>query len=223
MKDYKIIPSILEKNPDEIKNKIKLLKDFTNDFQIDISDGIFDRNLTILESGSLEDVFKNSHIEVHLMVKNPHKHCENWTKAGAKEIIFHLESFIDLPKKQREFGINNLINIIKKQNIKVTLGILYQTDFIFLEPFINNIDSVLFMSIKDVGYQGQTLEEGIYDKIYNFRQIFQDIGLQIDGGINDKNIIDLKNAGANIFVVGSYIWKGDTQKNFKTLDSILNE
>lgn len=220
-----IIPAILEKDIKSAKEKINLLKNITKNFQIDICDGKLTKSKTFFEGKDFKKFIakNNLNLEVHLMVKDPYKFLDYWKDTGIKKIIFHFESFINLRKKVRVYAINNLINNIKKYKITPGIAFFYKTDIIFLKDFSKKINLCLLLSIEKPGYQGQKFKKGIFVKIKTLRQIFPNVKIEIDGGVNFQNIKKLKELKIDYTAIGSSIWKGDPIKNFLKFKKILNE
>lgn len=217
-----IIPAILEKDLVSIKEKINLLSRVTRSFQIDVADYTLTKSISFLNGEELINLSQNLNLEVHLMVKNSHHIYKKWLKGGVKKIIFHLESFLNLKKSARISAVNNFINLLRKNNLAVGLGLMYETSPLFINPFVNKIDSVLLLAIKNPGFQGQKLEPAIYDKIAYLKSKHPSLIIEVDGGINDQNILKLKKAGATIFCVGSFIWqRGKAIENFLKLKKLL--
>lgn len=217
-----IIPAILEKNLVSIKQKIKLLKSETNVFQIDVADRTLTKSTSFFSGERLTTLSQNLNFEVHLMVKNPHQIYKRWAGGSVKKIIFHLESFLGLKKSARTSAINNFINLLRKEKLSTGIGLMYETSPRFIDQFVTKIDSVLLLAIQDSGFQGKKLKPGIFDKIAYLKAKYPDLIIEIDGGINDQNILKLREAGATIFSVGSFIWRGDARENFLKLQRLVN-
>ncbi len=222
IKECKIIPAILEKDFFSIRQKINLLNSETKDFQIDVADRTLTKSSSFLNGEKLIEFSQNLNLEVHLMVKNPHQAYKRWLNGGTKKIIFHLESFWDLKKTARTSAVNNFINLLKKEKLKIGIGLLYETSVRFIDSFVDKIDSVLLLAIKEPGFQGKAFELGIYDKITYLKAKHPNLVIEVDGGINEQNILKLKEAGATIFSVGSFIWQGEARENFMRLQELVN-
>lgn len=146
------------------------------------------------------------------MVKNVKLYTELYSLLNPKYIIFHLEVGNTL----------ELINYIKNKNIKVGLAINPNTNINELKPFLDKIDLVLVMSVIP-GKGGQSFIESSLDKIKQIRKLNSNIIISVDGGINNTNIQKIKEAGASMCVVGSYITNNDELLKINELQNIIKE
>ncbi len=229
-----IIPAILEKDFGEIKRKIALLATETHFFHIDVADGIFVPNETFLEGERMKEIFGTYEVpiwdfvspkisfEAHLMVSRPHNHYKRWIDGGASVIIFHIESFLNIKWKLREFAVNNLANLIKKAGAEPVIALNPETKINLIEPYLmKNIFRVHFLSVHP-GFQGNHFIPEVIDKVHNLKNKFPHVKISIDGGINEKTILKVKNAGAQIFGIGSGIYKSQDPVNaYKNLQKII--
>jgi ribulose-phosphate 3-epimerase len=135
--------------------------------------------------------------DVHLMVKQPEKIVDKYIKAGASIITFHAEA-VKEPKK--------LIEKLKKKNIIPGLAISPSTPVKKIEKLLDDIGLVMVMTVKP-GKGGQKLLKATLKKIIALRKKKPSLIIEADGGINDKNARSVIDAGADILVVGNYIWK----------------
>lgn len=195
--------SVLNSN-DRIKDTIKL-NDTSCDFlHIDVMDGKFvpDTQFTIEE---IINIIKTSDkkIDIHLMVDNPLCYIEKLIGYDIEYITFHYEI---------NKNIDYLIDIIKKNNIKVGMSIKPNTDISNIIKYLDKIDLVLIMSVEP-GKGGQEFIDNSLDKVRNLKRIINernlDIKVEIDGGVKDTNIDIICESGVDISVVGSFITKSD--------------
>ena len=194
----KISPSILAAK-DRIES-VKKLNETTADYlHIDTMDGIFVPN-TQMPTEEILELEKHSTLplDVHLMVCDPEKYIVHLKNKNIKYITIHLEIDKD---------INYLINMIKSLNYKVGLSIKPNTNVSELIPYLNKIDLVLIMSVEP-GFGGQKFMPNSLTKAKEIKKLNQDVVLEIDGGINDTNIQEVKKY-IDIAVVGSYITNKD--------------
>ena len=203
----KISPSILNSN-----NRIESIKKLNNTnadyIHIDAMDGKFVPNnqMPINEIIELEK-YSNIPFDIHLMVNNPIEYLNQLENKNIEYITIHLE--IDK-------NINELIDKIKSLNYKVGLSIKPNTNIFELIPYLDKIDLVLIMSVEP-GFGGQQFMPNSLIKAQSLREIKKDITIEIDGGINDSNIKEVKKY-VDIAVVGSYITKSnDYQKAINNL------
>ena len=204
--------SYLSSNDKE--NTIKKLNNSNIDYiHLDVMDGEFVDNKT-LDFNRLRNYFYHNkkNIDVHLMVKNVKLYTELYSLLNPKYIIFHLEVGNTL----------ELINYIKNKNIKVGLAINPNTNINELKPFLDKIDLVLVMSVIP-GKGGQSFIESSIDKIKQIRKLNSNIIISVDGGINNTNIQKIKEAGASMCVVGSYITNNDELLKINELQNIIKE
>jgi len=218
MKKIQISPSILSADFSQLGNEIKRLIDAGADMvHVDVMDGHFVPNLTI-GPPVIKALKKNSSIpfDVHLMISPVHKYIEAFANAGADIITIHPEATEDL---------QNSINKIKELKKKVGISLNPETKIDVVKKFLNQIDLILIMSVNP-GFGGQKFMPKVLDKIKELVNIRDkekiDFDIEIDGGINFDNSKDAINAGANILVSGTTIFKsnnGDIKKNIELLKS----
>lgn len=214
-----IIPAILEKDFLELQKKLKKAAALFKEAQIDVGDGSFvPEKFGCLEK--ITDLNSEIFLGIHLMIQKP------WQKVAllAKEekiqrVIFHYESFFSVRTKTRAFAVNNFINQLKdlkpQGKLKVGMALNPGTSANFAVEFIERLDELLLLGVEP-GEQGQEFEPDILQKINFLKNFRSDILISIDGGVNDKNIKMIKNAGADRAYVGSFLWK-DFNKSMQTL------
>jgi len=197
MKKLKIFPAILSKNFRDYQYKIKTASRFFSGVQIDVMDGRFVKNRTYTNFKKINSLKpKKLFFEIQLMVQDPLKYILAWSSVADRYII-HLESADDpLP----------FIAIVKGMGKGVGLAINPRTSVSLLRPYIKKIDMVLIMSVSP-GKMGQQFIPHTLKKIRSLREIAPKLPIEIDGGIDDKNIMNVVKAGANLIVSGSYLWK----------------
>lgn len=207
-----IIPVIIPKDFDEVKEKIKLVESYTDWFQLDIIDGTFVENdITWNNPKDLESFKTKLKLEVHLMIREPEKHVDKWIKSGVKRIIFHFEA-------TRKW--ESIIKKIRKAGIEVGMAINPETSIDVVDQFIEDLDLVLIMTVNP-GLSGQKFLKKSLDKIKKLREKYPDVDIQVDGGINLETIPEVIKAGANLLVIGSAIFKSkDIEKVIKELKAI---
>ena len=215
-KPIKISPSILSANFSELGNEIKRLEQGGADMiHVDVMDGHFVPNLTIGPPviKNLREITKLP-FDVHLMIDPVHKFIKDYADAGADIITIHPEATQNLSES---------INHIKSFKKKVGVSLNPNTELNLVIDYLDKVDLILIMSVYP-GFGGQKFMPEIIKKIKDLNNIKKDKNLnfdiEVDGGINFSNAKKVLDAGANILVSGTTIFKennGDIEKNIKTL------
>ena len=219
MKKIQISPSILSADFGQLGNEIKRLKKGGADMiHVDVMDGHFVPNLTI-GPPVIKYLRKYTNIpfDVHLMITPVHKYIKDYADAGADIITIHPEATENLLES---------INHIKKLKKKVGVSLNPDTDLKIIINYLNQIDVVLIMSVFP-GFGGQKFIPEVLIKIKELNRIKKEKNLifdiEVDGGINFSNYKTVLEAGANILVSGTTIFKennGDLKKNIEALKKI---
>lgn len=201
------ILGIKNKSKECIKNFIDSGVDYVH---LDVMDGIFVSN-TSLPYQEVSNIISNFKYDVHLMVSDVKSYIDEFKNINPEYITFHVETD----------NVLENINYLKSLNIKVGLSIKPNTKIDDLIPFLSMIDLVLVMSVEP-GMGGQQFIPNTLntvDYLYSYRQKFNlNYKIEIDGGINDKNISKLDKC--DIVVVGSFITNGDYKKQVEVLKSL---
>ena len=218
MKKIKISPSILSADFSQLGNEIKRLEEGGADMiHVDVMDGHFVPNLT-MGPPVIKALRKYTKLpfDVHLMISPVHKYIKDYADAGADIITIHPEATKDLKES---------INYIKRLNKKVGVSLNPESKINLITSDLNEIDLVLIMSVNP-GFGGQKFIPEVLEKIKDLKKIREQkklsFDIEIDGGINfDNNKLAIE-AGANILVSGTSIFKnnnGDIKKNIELLKS----
>ena len=214
MKKIKISPSILSADFSQLGNEIKRLEEGGADLiHVDVMDGHFVPNLTI-GPPVIKALRKYSSIpfDVHLMISPVHKYIKDYADAGANIITIHPEATTNLMES---------IDHIKKLNKKVGVSLNPDTETNIIIDYLDKIDLVLIMSVFP-GFGGQKFIPEVVEKIKQLNEIKKrrnlSFDIEVDGGINFSNSKTVVNAGANILVSGTTIFKennGDIKKKYQ--------
>ena len=218
MKKIKISPSILAGDFSNLGSEIKRLEEGGADMiHVDVMDGHFVPNLTI-GPPVIKSLRKYTKLpfDVHLMISPVHKYIKNFSDAVSDIITIHPEATENMKES---------IDLIKILGKKVGLSLNPDTPIHTIEKYLIEINLVLVMTVHP-GFGGQKFISKILDKIRDLKKIKDEKSLnfdiEVDGGINFENNSDVINAGANILVSGTTIFKdnnGDIKKNIELLRS----
>ena len=213
--NIKIAPSILASNFSKLNDEVISIDNAGADFiHLDIMDGHFVPNLTfgppIIKS--VRNLTKLP-FDVHLMVSNPDTLLDDYVNAGANIITVHVEACNHLART---------LHYIKSKGCKAGVAINPHTDIQFIENVIEDLDLILIMTVNP-GFGGQKFIKSMFKKISLVKEIIssRDIFLEVDGGITKENSKEVIDAGANVLVAGTSVFKTNQKTTYKmNIDSL---
>ena len=228
-----LIPAILTKDYEDMKNKISLVRGHVPLVQIDLCDGIFVPSQTWpFASGGNDDYhfqaimneqeglpfWEDIDFELDMMVADAMENFDVYMKLGPKRMVFHIEAFSDLGKfKDFLEGIDPYI----RDSLKIGVAINPTTPLENLYPLISHIDFVQCMAIARIGYQGEPFYEPALEVISTLREKYPELPISIDGGVNLQTGQKLVDAGATELCANSALFNsGDiigTIEKFRSL------
>ncbi len=219
MASKRIAPSVLAADFANLQRDVEMINKSDADwFHIDIMDGVFVPNISF-GMPVLRDIVKHATktIDVHLMIVDPDRYIKTFADLGSNILTVHYEACIHL---------HRTLQAIKAEGMKAGVAINPHTNVNLLEDIINDIDLVCIMSVNP-GFGGQSFIENTYKKVKQLREIIvrnnASTLIEIDGGVTNKNAKQLIDAGADVLVAGSFVFKStDPNQTIKELKEIIN-
>ena len=219
-----IVPAILTKSYDDLKNKVALMRGIVPIVQIDICDGMYVGNYTwpFMAAGLSIDAYDLDHhaqailneeeglpfwedidFEFDLMVRDAMEHFHFYMKFGPKRIVFHLDAQADLNAFQ---DFLEGIDMYVRETVEIGIAIKPSTPIENISSIIPHVDFVQCMGIENVGFQGQEFDERVLDQIKFLKEKFSGLTISVDGGVNIDTAQALVGAGVDRLIIGSAIF-----------------
>ncbi len=209
-KKIQTVPAILTDDPMALENMVRQTEAFTSYAQFDIMDGKFVPSLSV-SCEQIAQLKTTLNWEAHLMVLHPEDCLGNFKQAGAQKIIFHYEA---TPSPDQ------IIRQIRELGMEAGLAINPETPTDVMTPLLNQLDSVLFLSVNP-GFYGAKFIPEVLDKIVAFRKAHPTIETGIDGGIKEGNIAEIARTGVNVICIGSAIFQQpDPGESYRRLTAL---
>lgn len=223
-----IIPAIMPDTLRELESQATLVHNLVDWVQIDVMDGVYTDSVSWPYAKGSRHVgaifgeadglphWEDLNYEIDLMVNNPYIEAPRWIDAGAARLIIHHKTLF-------KGGGEDLIASIKERGVEVVLALTPDEMINVVQQYIHMIDGIQCMGIERVGFQGEPFAEQVLDNIEALRNMYPDMPISVDGGINPDRVPDLIEAGATRLISGSYIFtSGDVAASIAELKKMSN-
>lgn len=205
-----VVPSLIANTQEELDILFSKVKDIAGLFQLDVMDGLFVPNSSL--DFDLRLPMGKWRFEAQLMVEDPVKWIEK-NGESVDTVLAQIES-VENPEDFLEF--------VRNKEKRVGFALRPETEIDEIEDYLNDIDQVLVMTVHPGYYGGKFLPETL-DKVKRLRELKTDLDIEVDGGIKPDTILKAHEAGANMFVCGSYLIQADTiEERMKRMELMKN-
>lgn len=199
----KIIPALLVKDKKEFERRLNIAASLTTMAQIDVMDGSFVPFESWAEPNEIQAMDRHTDLELHLMVTDVNTHLKRWANMpDVKRVIFHFEAI------ESEADIHDLLATIAFYGWEAGLAINPDTPADVFDAFADKLNVALFMGVTP-GQSGQPFDESIVDKIKAFKRKHRRVKIAVDGGVNEKTIPLLREAGVDLLGASSALFETD--------------
>lgn len=216
---YILSPSILAADFGQLSKDIETIDKAGAEYvHVDVMDGLFVPSIS-MGMPVMESIRKSTNLvfDVHLMINEPIRYIDEFKKAGADIITVHAEACHKL---------SDTLDKIREVGCKVGVAINPHTSISAIEGVLDKVDMVLIMTVQP-GFGGQKYMDIVTSKISQMKKLIDDRGLnidiEVDGGISAQNVRVVLDAGANVIVAGSAVYKNDVTANVKEFLEIFKE
>ena len=209
MKKFIVAPSLLAADFSRLKEEVQEVEKCGAEYlHLDVMDGNFVPNISY-GSPVISAIRPHSNLvfDVHLMVEEPDRFIKDFVDAGADIITVHVEAIKHL---------HRTIQLIKSYGKKVGVALNPATPIETLKHVVKEIDMILIMSVNP-GFGGQAFIPETLNKIKELRTLYPEIDIEVDGGVNEKTVEAIKEAGANVLVAGSYLFSGNYKEKIELM------
>ena len=211
--DYILSPSLLAADFTNVGEQLQCLKKAGCSYlHLDVMDGVFVPSISfgMPVISSLRREHPELIFDVHLMIVHPKRYIEEFVRCGADIITFHLEAC------DSEEEVHETIGLIRSFGKKAGVTIKPKTPVEAVVPYLSEIDQFLIMSVEP-GFGGQSFMPEAFTRLSEAQKLIRDCGrkvdLEVDGGVKESNLESVLEAGANVIVAGTAVFRGNIEKN----------
>lgn len=201
-----VIPAVLENTFGAVRDQVARIDSHADFIHLDVADGDFVPNTTWADAPKLDDLDTHAEFGVHLMISDPQGYAKKWIQPKVRLVTFHIEPYLEMERKVRDFAVFQTINVLKAADKKVGIAINPPTNLEFITPYIDKIDRVQIMTVNP-GFQGSDFVESALEKVRELKDRYPQLKVAVDGGMNDSRAPLAKLAGADAIISGSFVMK----------------